>query len=66
MRWLSPPDSVPAARPERQIVEPDVDEERQPFADFLQDARGDLAPLGIELFAQSLEPCIGRRARKTT
>ena len=39
MRWLSPPDSVPEARDEREIFEPDVDQELQPVADFLEHAR---------------------------
>jgi hypothetical protein len=45
MRWLSPPDSVPALRRERQVFEADVVEEAQPFADFLQDRAGDLVLL---------------------
>ncbi len=49
---------------ERQIVEPDVDQERQPFANLLEDARGDLAPLRVELFAERLEPGIGRAHRE--
>ena len=56
MRWLSPPDSVPERASQRQIVEPDIDQERQAFSDFLQDAFGDLVALGIELCRQSLEP----------
>ncbi len=45
MRWLSPPDSVPEARRQGEIVEADVDEEVQPVADFLQDAGGDFVLL---------------------
>ena len=51
MRWLSPPDSVPEARAERQIVEADIDQEFQPLADLLEDAAGDLVLLGGELAA---------------
>ena len=45
MRWLSPPDSVPEARGERQIFEADIDQECEPLADFLEDAHGDLVLL---------------------
>ena len=31
---------------QRQVVEPDVDEEAQPLADFLEDGAGDLVALG--------------------
>ena len=49
MRWLSPPDSVPEARDQGQVVEPDIVEEAQPLVDLLQDAGGDLALLGRQL-----------------
>ena len=49
MRWLSPPDKVPGRARQRQIFEPDIVEEAQPLVDFLQDARGDFALLGVEL-----------------
>jgi hypothetical protein len=45
---------------QRQIVEPDIVEEAQPLADFLQDARAISFCFG-ELFGRSLEP--GARAR---
>ena len=45
MRWLSPPDSVPEARDEREIIEADIDQEFQPLADFLEHAHGDLVLL---------------------
>ncbi len=56
MRWLSPPDSVPEARAERQIVEADIDEKAEPVADLLQDALGDLVALLVELLRQGREP----------
>ena len=34
---------------ERQIIEPDIDQEFQPRADFLEDAPGDFVLLGVEL-----------------
>ena len=46
MRWLSPPDSVPDGAGERQIIEPDIDQEFQPLADFLQHAHADFVLLG--------------------
>ena len=48
MRWLSPPDSVPEARAEREIFEADIDQKFQPLADFLEHAHGDLVLLGGE------------------
>ena len=44
---------------EREIFEPDVDQEAQPVADFLQDARRDLGLLLVELRRQRLEPFAG-------
>ena len=49
MRWLSPPDSVPGGARQRQIIEPDVDQEFQPRADLLENPRGDFVLLGVEL-----------------
>ena len=45
MRWLSPPESVPEARAEGEIIEPDIVEEGEPLADLFQDAHGDLVLL---------------------
>ena len=45
MRWLSPPDSVPEARDEREIIEADIDQEAQPLADLLEHARADFVLL---------------------
>ncbi len=61
MRWLSPPDSVPEARDEREVFEPDVDQELQPVADFLQHAHRDLVLLGRQLLAAARRT-IRRRA----
>ncbi len=41
---------------ERQVVQPDIDQEFQPLADLLQDARGDLVLLAGERPGQVLEP----------
>ena len=41
---------------QRQIVEPDVAQERQPVDDLLQDALRDLVALGVELRRQALGP----------
>ena len=46
---------------ERQVIEPDIDQEFQPRADFLEDAHGDFVLLGVELVRQFGEPG-GRRA----
>ena len=46
---------------EREIFEPDVDEESQPVADFLQDARRDLVLLLVEMRRQR-DRTIRRRA----
>ena len=46
---------------EREIVEPDIDQEFQPLADLLEDAAGDLVLLGVELVRQVVEP-VARRA----
>ena len=49
MRWASPPERVPAARFEREVVEADVDQEPQPLVDLLQHPLGDLLVAGVEL-----------------
>ena len=56
MRWLSPPDSVPDARDEGEIIEPDVAQEGEPVDDLLQDAMRDFVALGVELRRQALGP----------
>ncbi len=49
---------------ERQVVEPDVDQEAQPVANFLDDARGDLAaPAGDGELAEERERARHREAR---
>ena len=48
---------------QREIVEPDVDQELQPLADLLQDAGGDLVLLLAELLRQLGEPVVGRADR---
>ena len=52
MRWLSPPDSEPRARGQREIIEADIVEEGEPLADLFEDARGDLVLLRGELGGQ--------------
>ena len=42
-----------------QIVEADIEQERQPLADFLQHARGDLVLLRVERLRHGLEPFAG-------
>ncbi len=42
-----------------EIIEPHIDEELQPLADFLEDARGDFLVLGLQLGQQFVEPLIG-------
>ena len=37
MRCASPPESVPAVAVEREVVEPDIEHEREPGADLLED-----------------------------
>ena len=59
MRWLSPPESVPEPRGEREIFQADVDQEFQPVADFLQHADGDLVLLGGQPLGQLGEPLAG-------
>ena len=46
MRWLSPPESVPERARQREVFEPDVDQEFQPLADLLEHADRDLVLLG--------------------
>ena len=49
---------------ERQIIEPDIDQEFQPRADLLEDAAGDLVLLGVEIARQIAEPERGGLDRK--
>ena len=49
MRWLSPPDRVPAGAVEVEIVEADIVEEAQALVDLLEDGLGDLVLGRIEL-----------------
>ena len=44
---------------QREVFEADVDQEAQPLADFLQDARRDLVLLLVEQLRQRLEPFAG-------
>ena len=64
MRWLSPPDNVPEARGERQIIEPDVDQELEPLADFLEHAHADFVLLGGQVLRQVGEPFAGALDRQ--
>ena len=59
MRWLSPPDSEPEVRDERQVVEADIVQEIEPLADLLQDAAGDLVLLLVERGGELGEPASG-------
>ena len=49
---------------QRQIVEPDIDQEAQPLADFLEDADGDLVLLRGERLRQCGEPARPRAGRE--
>ena len=49
---------------QRQVVEADVEQERQPLADFLQHARGDLVLLRVERLRHGLEPFAGAAHRQ--
>ena len=49
---------------EREIIEPDIDQEFQPLADFLEDAHGDLVLLGVEVLRQLGEPVAGALDRQ--
>ena len=64
MRWLSPPESVPELRGERQVVEPDVVQEIQALADLLQDARRDLVLLPVQRRRELGEPLSGGADRE--
>ena len=44
---------------QRQVVEPDIEQERQPLADFLQDADGDLVLLLVQRIRHGGEPLAG-------
>src|SRR5216683_2891804 len=47
-----------------EIVEADIEQERQPLADLLQDARGDLVLLRVERLRHGLEPLAGAPHRQ--
>ena len=49
---------------QRQVIEPHVDQERQPLADFLEHAAGDFVVLLGEVLGQFLEPAPRRAHRK--
>ena len=49
---------------QRQVIQADVEQERQPLADFLQHARGDLVLLRVERFRHGLEPFAGAAHRQ--
>ncbi len=44
---------------EREIVEPDIDQELQPFADFLEHPHADFILLGVKVLGQFGEPGAG-------
>ena len=46
MRWLSPPDRVPAGAIEAEIIEADIVEEAEALDDLLEDRGRDLASAG--------------------
>ena len=50
---------MPEAQGEREIVQADVEQERQPLADLLQHARGDLVLLRVQRLRHGLEPFAG-------
>ena len=66
MRWLSPPDSVPDARDQRQVVEADIAQKAEPLVDLLQDAGGDLALVRGQRLVDAGEPVsgVGDRQRR--
>ena len=49
---------------QRQIFQPDIVEECEPRADFLQHARRDFLLLGVELLVERREPVVGGADRK--
>ena len=49
---------------QRQVIEADIEQEGQPLADLLQDARGDLVLLRVERFGHALEPFAGALDRQ--
>ena len=49
---------------QRQVVEADIEQERQPLADFLQHACGDLVLLRVERLRHGLEPFAGAAHRQ--
>ena len=64
MRWLSPPRQRAGGARQRQVIEADVEQERQPLADFLQHAGGDLVLLRVERLRHGLEPFAGAPHRQ--
>ncbi len=64
MRWLSPPDRRAGGAREGEVVEPDVDQELEPLADFLEHAAGDLVLLGVQLLRDLGEPFAGLAHRQ--
>ena len=49
---------------QRQVVQADIEQERQPLADLLQHPRGDLVLLGVERLRHGLEPFAGAAHRQ--
>ena len=49
---------------QRQVVQADIEQERQPLADLLQDAGGDLVLLRVERLRHGLEPFAGAAHRQ--
>ena len=47
-----------------EIFQPDIEQKRQPVADFLQHPAGDLVALGVELRRQGAKPVFGRLHRQ--
>ena len=47
-----------------QVIQADIEQERQPLADLLQDARGDLVLLRVERLRHGLEPFAGAPHRQ--
>ena len=49
---------------QRQVIQADIDQERQPLADFLQHPRGDLVLLRVQRGRHALEPLAGAPHRE--
>ena len=64
MRWLSPPRQRAGGARQREVIEPDVDQEFQPLADFLEHAHADFVLLGGEVLRQLGEPFAGALHRQ--